>query len=152
MSLKIKIEGGYADNHKIPLSDMAKLSESIQNISKNYEVKNGKTTYTDIYINANKKGSFEIILDLLQSEFAKGVATGVATNYLTELSKDIKNFILYTDKKKYIEDLINDIYDLSIELADAEYYDYRLEQKKQLLEEKEKCLNAEYSTFNSIKK
>lgn len=152
MGLIIDIEGGYADNHKIPLSDMAKLSDSIQSISKNYEIKAGKKIYTDIYINANEKGSFQIILDLLQDEYVKGVVTGLATTYFTGLSKDIKSFILYTDKKLYIEELINDVYNLSIELADAEYYDYKMEQKKQLLEEKERCLNAEFSTFNSIKK
>lgn len=152
MSLKIKIEGGYANNHKIPLSDMAKLSESLQSISKNFEAKNGKTTYTDIYIDAAKEGCFEIILDLLQNDYVQGVTIGVAANYLTDLTKDIKKFILYTDKKRFIEELVNDVYNLSIELADAEYYDYRLEQKRQILEEKEKCLNAEFSTFNSLKK
>lgn len=152
MSLTVKIKGGYADQHKIPLNDMAKLSKSIQTISKNYETKDGKSIYTDIYIDAAKEGCFEIVLDLLQnSEFTKGVLTGVASNYLYDLSKDIKSFLLYTDKKKAIESLVNDVYNLSIELADADYYDYRLEQKEQELEEKEKMLNAEFSTFNSIK-
>lgn len=152
MSLKIKIRGGYADKHKIPLNDMAKLSKSIQTISKNYELKDGKDSFTDIYIDAAKEGCFEIILDLLQNNiYAQGVATGLATNYLYDLSKDIKSFLLYTDKKRVIESLINDVYNLSIELSDADYYDFRLEQKKQELEEKEKQLNAEFSTFNSIK-
>lgn len=152
MSLKIKIRGGYADKHKIPLNDMAKLSKSIQTISKNYEIKDGKNIYTDIYIDAAKEGCFEIVLDLLQNnQYVQGVATGLATNYLYDLSKDIKNFLLYTDKKEAIESLVNDVYNLSIELADADYYDYRLEQKKQELEQKEKILHAEFSTFNSIK-
>lgn len=152
MSLKIKIKGGYADKHKIPLNDMAKLSKSIQTISKNYEIKDRKNIYTDIYIDGAKEGCFEIILDLLQNNiYAQGVATGLATNYLYDLSKDIKSFIVYSDKKQAIEKLVNEIYSLSIELADAEYYDYRLEQKEQELEQKEKYLNAEFSTFNSIR-
>ena len=148
MSLTIKIRGGYADKHKIPLNDMAKLSKSIQTISKNYEIKDGKSIYTDIYIDAAKEGCFEIILDLLQNN---PYVQGVGAAYLYDLSKDIKIFLLQTDKKKKIESLVNDVYNLSIELADADYYDYRLEQKKLKLEEKEKMLNAEFSTFNSIK-
>ena len=148
MSLKIKIKGGYADHHRIPLNDMAKLSKSIQMISKNFEIRNGKNIYTDIYIDSAKNGCFEIALDLLQNN---PYVQGVGAAYLYDLSKDIKNFILYKDKKVFIESLINDIYELSIELSDADYYDYRLEQKKQELEEKEKILNAEFSTFNSIK-
>jgi hypothetical protein len=152
MGLKIKIQGGYADKHRISLNDISKLSESIQSISKNYEIKNGKTVFTDIYISGTQEGCFEIFLDLIENEYVQGVFTGVATNYLTDLTKDMKNFILYTDKKNFIEKLINDVYELSIELADAEYYDYQLEKKRQLLEEKEKILNAEFSSFNSIKK
>lgn len=148
MSLKIKIIGGYADKHKIPLNDLAKLSKSIQVISKNYEIKDGKNIYTDIYLDAAREGCFEIVLDLLQNN---PYVQGVGAAYLYDLSKDIKKFLLYTDKKKAIESLVNDVYNLSIELADADYYDYRLEQKKQELEEKEKMLNAEFSTFNSIK-
>lgn len=148
MSLTIKIRGGYADKHKIPLNDMAKLSKSIQTISKNYEIKDGKSIYTDIYIDAAKEGCFEIVLDLLQNN---PYVQGVGAAYLYDLSKNIKNFLLYTDKKEAIESLVNDVYNLAIELANADYYDYRLEQKKQELEEKEKMLNAEFSTFNSIK-
>jgi hypothetical protein len=148
MSLLVKINGGYADKHIIPLNDMAKLSKAIQNISKNYEIKNEKTIYTDIYINTTKEGSFEIVLDLLQNN---PYVQGIGAAYLYDLSKDIKSFILYTDKKKTIENLINDVYSLSIELADADYYDYNLEKKKQELEKKEKFLTAEFSTFNSIK-
>ncbi|MFY4817943.1 hypothetical protein ACOTWJ_06920 [Aliarcobacter butzleri] len=148
MSLKIKIKGGYADHHKIPLNDMAKLSKSIQIISKNFEVRDGKKIYTDIYIDSAKEGCFEIALDLLQNN---AYVQGIGAAYLYDLSKDIKNFVLYNDKKKSIESLVNDVYNLSIELADADYYDYRLEQKKQELEEKEKILNAEFSTFNAIK-
>ena len=152
MGLIIKINGGYADNHKISLHDMAKLSESIQSISKNYEIKNDINLFTDIYIDGTREGCFEIILNLLQDDYVKGIVTGLATNYLTELTKEIKNFIIYTSKKETIEKLIDEVYNLSIELADAEYYDYKLEEKKQLLEKKEKVLNAEFSTFNSIKK
>lgn len=148
MSLKIKIKGGYADQHKIPLNDMAKLSKSVQTISKNFEIRNGKKIYTDIYIDSAKEGCFEIVLDLFQNN---PYVQGIGAAYLYDLSKDIKNFLLYTDKKKIIETLINDVYNLSIELADADYYDYKLEQKKQELEEKESILNAEFSTFNSIK-
>lgn len=152
MGLKIKINGGYADKHRISLNDISKLSESIQSISKNYEIKNGKTDFTDIYISGTQEGCFEIFLDLLANDYVQGVLTGVATNYLTDLTKEIKSFVLYTDKKRFIEELINDVYELSIELADSEYYDYKLEEKRQLLEEKEKKLNAEFSSFNSIKK
>ena len=147
MGMKVTLRGGYADSHQISLNDISILSKSIQTISKNFESKNGKKTYTEIYINATKEGCFEIFLDLLNNPYVQGVATA----YLYDLSKDIKTFISHSDKKAYIEKLINDIYSMSIELADADYYDYLLEEKKQILEKKEKILNSELSTFNSIK-
>ncbi len=36
MSLKIKLEGGYADNHQILVDDMAVIAKSIQNLSKKF--------------------------------------------------------------------------------------------------------------------
>ncbi|MBU0457050.1 MAG: hypothetical protein KKD75_02810 [Nanoarchaeota archaeon] len=147
MGLKIKLNGGYADNHQISLNDMSVLSKSIQTISKNFELKNEKTTYTDIYINATKEGSYEILLDLLNNPYVQGIGSA----YLYDLSKDIKSFISNSDKKISIQKLIDEIYSMSIELADADYYDYRLEEKKQLLEKKEFFLNSEFSTFNAIR-
>lgn len=147
MGLKVKLNGGYADNHQISLNDMAILSKSIQIISKNFELKNGKTVHTEIYINATKEGSYEIFLDLLNNPYIQGVGSA----YLYDLSKDIKSFISSNEKIKIIEKLIDDVYSLSIELSDADYYDYRLEEKNQLLKDKEKILNSEFSTFNSIR-
>ena len=146
MSLIIQLEGGYANQHQISLNDMAILAKSIQNISKNFEIKNNKYSYTDIYINATQEGSFEILLDLLNNPLVQGLAI----NYLYDLLKDIKSFIIYTDKKVFIKELIDEIYALSIELAEANSYDYDLENKQQILEKKEKILNAEFSSFNSI--
>lgn len=146
MSLIIKLEGGYADQHKISLNDMSILSKSIQNMSKNFEIRNNKNYYTDIYISATQEGSYEIWLDLLNNPLTQGLAV----NYLYDLLKDIKQFIVYTDKKEFIKKLIDEIYILSLELAEADSYDYALEMKQKKLEEKEKILNSEFSSFNSI--
>jgi hypothetical protein len=147
MGLKVKLNGGYADNHQISLNDMSVLSKSIQTISKNFELKNGEKTHTEIYINATKEGSYEIFLDLLNNPYVVGVGSA----YLYDLSKYIKSFISHRDKKAIIQKLIDDVYSISVELADADYYDYRLEEQKQILEQKEKILNSEFSTFNSIR-
>jgi uncharacterized protein YoaH (UPF0181 family) len=147
MSLKVKLEGGYADSHQISLDDIAVIAKSIQNISKNFEIKNGKNTYTTLYVDSTKKGSYEIIINLINDPYFQGLAT----TYLYDLAKDIKTFLKSEKKKEKIEKLINEIYLLALELAESDTYDYKYEQQQRLLEEKEKILSTEFSSFNSIK-
>ena len=147
MSLKIVLNGGYADKHQISLNDMSILSKSVQNISKYHEIKHGKTKFTDVYITATKEGSYELLLELWNNNPAIQVIGG---GLLYDLAKEIKNFIIYTDKKEYIKSLVDDIYTLSMELDAEDSYDYIFEEKKELLEEKEKRLNAEFATYSSI--
>ena len=147
MNLEIKIEGGYADEHKISLDDIAILSKSIQLISRNYELKNNKKQTTDIYISATKEGSLEILLDLLNN----GIAQGVAATYLYELAREIKSYMFYDEKKTVIQKLLDEMYALAYELAEAEYYDVEIERKQQKVTKIENTLKSEYSTFNAIK-
>ncbi|MGD9970785.1 MAG: hypothetical protein AB7S65_10045 [Sulfuricurvum sp.] len=146
MSLSVKVNGGYADQHKISLDDIAILAKSIQAISRNYQSKNDEKVYTDIYISADRAGSYELLLELLNNPYVQGVGSA----YLYDLSKEIKSFLLTKDKKKVITTLIDEIFSLALKLADEDYYDYRVEEKNQLLEKKERLLQLEYSTFNAI--
>lgn len=147
MSLKIKLIGGYADNHQILVDDMSVIVKSIQNLSKNFEIKNSKSNYTSLYIDTTKEGSYEIILNLINDPYFQGLATA----YFYDLTKDIKTFLHSKNKKEKIENLINEIFILALELNESDYYDYEHEKKQQVLKEKEKVLGAEFSSFNSIK-
>lgn len=147
MSLKIKLEGGYADNHQIPVEDMAIIAKSIQNLSKNFEIKNNKNEYTTLYIDTTKEGSYEIILNLINDPYFQSLSTA----YFYDLSKDIKTFLQSEKKKEKIEKLIDEIYKFAIELSESDYYDYKHEEKQKKLEKKEKILKAELSSFSSIK-
>ena len=146
MSLIIKVEGGYADSHKISLNDISILSTSIQLISWNYEQQQNIKNTTDIYISAENVGSYELVLDILNHPITQGIGSA----FLYDLTKNIKSYMSINDKKIFIQNLTNDIYQLAIELEGYEDYDIELERKKQLLEDKEQLLITENSTFNAI--
>ena len=63
--MTITLNGGSSDFHMISLSDMKKIADSIQKISYNFEYQEERTKQKEIYIKANKEGSFEILLGLL---------------------------------------------------------------------------------------
>lgn len=147
----IKIEGGASDLHMISLTNMRKITDSIQKISYNFEYQLQGTREKDIYIKANKEGSFEITLGLIDFAQYKPIIEGIAASFLYDLIKKMKEYISSSEKRAYIKKLLDDTYSMAIELAEAEYYDVGFEKKKQTIEKNIKLINAEFSNYNAIK-
>jgi hypothetical protein len=149
--MNIRLNGGSTDLHMIALSDMKKLAESIQKISYNYEYEQYGTRNTEIYIQANKEGSFEIVLSLIDSVNYQTVFEGLAGAFLYDLINKMKS---YTQSKQFVLDtkkLIDSTFELAIELADEEYFDSQFVNKKQTIEDNLKKINAEFSNYNAMK-
>lgn len=149
--MTIILNGGSSDFHMISLNDMKKIADSIQKISYNFEYQEQKTRQKEIYIKANKEGSFEILLGLLDPTNYQTIAEGVAVAYLYDLIKKMETYVKSDKYKEDIKSLIDETYRISIELAKEEYYDVRFKRKKQIIQENIKKINAEFSNYNSMK-
>lgn len=149
--MNIKLNGGSTDLHMIALVDMKKLAESIQKISYNYEYEQYGTRNREIYIQANKEGSFEIVLGLIDNVNYQTIFEGLAGAFLYDLINKMKS---YTQSKKFVRDikkLIDATFELAIELAEEEYFDSQFGNKKQTIEDNLKKINAEFSNYNAMK-
>lgn len=147
----IKLNGGASDVHMIALADMAKLSDALQKLSYNLEYQHYGTKQQGIFIKANKEGSFEIALGLIDSETMKTLVEGVGSAILYDLIKGLKQYILFGDKRSDIKKLLDQTFELAVSLAEAEYYDINLERKKKNIEANIKLLNSEFASFNAVK-
>lgn len=147
----VKLNGGSTDIHMISLNDMRKLSDSIQKISYNYEYQVHGTKNRNIYIEANKEGSFEILLGLIDPSYLAGLVVGVQGNFLFELIKKMREYLDSNTKKEDIKKLVDETFKLALELAEAEYFDIRLEKKKQTIEKNTKLINAELANYQAMK-
>lgn len=135
----------------ISLNDMRKLSDSIQKISYNYEFQTYGTKNQSIYIQANKEGSFEILLGLIDPSYLAGLIVGVQGNFLFELIKKMREYLDSDTKKEDIKKLVDETFQLALELAEAEYFDVRFEKKKQTIEKNTKLINAELANYQAMK-
>lgn len=130
---------------------MRKLSDSIQKISYNYEFQEYGTKNQNIYIEANKEGSFEILLGLIDPSYLAGLLVGVQGNFLFELIKKMREYLDSDTKKEDIKKLVDETFQLALELAEAEYFDVRFEKKKQTIEKNTKLINAELANYQAMK-
>ena len=149
--MTITLNGGSSDFHMISLNDMKKIADSIQKISYNFEYQEQKTRQKEIYIKANKEGSFEILLGLLDPTNYQTIVEGVAGAYLYDLIKKMKTYVKSDKYKEDIKFLIDETYKIAIELAKEEYYDVKFKRKEQTIKENIKKINAEFSNYNSMK-
>jgi hypothetical protein len=147
----IKLNGGASDVHMMSLADMAKLSDALQKLSYNLEFQQSGTKKQEIFIKANKEGSFEIALGLIDPETMKTLVEGVGSAILYDLIKGLKQYILFGDKRADIKKLLDQTFELAVSLAEAEYYDVNLEKKKKNIEANIKLLNSEFASFNAVK-
>jgi hypothetical protein len=147
----VKLNGGSTDLHMISLNDMRKLSDSLQKISYNYELQKYGTKNRNIYIQANKEGSFEILLGLIDPSYLAGLIVGVQGNFLFELIKKMREYLDSDTKKEDIKKLVDETFQLALELAEAEYFDVRFEKKKQTIEKNTKLINAELANYQAMK-
>lgn len=149
--MTITLNGGSSDFHMISLNDMKKIADSIQKISYNLEYQEERTKQKEIYIKANKEGSFEILLGLLDPTNYQTIVEGVAGAYLYDLIKKMKTYVKSDKYKEDIKFLIDETYKIAIELAKEEYYDVKFKRKEQTIKENIKKINAEFSNYNSMK-
>lgn len=149
--MTITLNGGSSDYHMMSLNDMKKIADSIQKISYNFEYQEFKTKNQEIYIKANKEGSFEILLGLIDPINFQTVAEGVAGAFLYDLIKKMQSYIKSVEYKNTIKLLVDETFKLALELAEEEYYDVRFKKKKQIIEENIKKINSEFSNYNSMK-
>ena len=147
----VKLNGGSANIHMVSLSDMRKLSDSIQKISYNYEYAIYGTRDKTIYITANKEGSFEILLGLIDPNHLSMVLDGVQGAFLYDLIKKMGEYLNSEASKDNIKKLLNETFSLALELAEAEYFDVKFEKKKQTIENNTKLINAELANYQAIK-
>jgi hypothetical protein len=147
----VKINGGSADLHMISLTDMKKLSESIQKISYNYEYEKYGTRNKTIYIKANREGSFETLLGLIDPTHVSAILDGVEGAFLYDLIKKMKEYLTSDITKVRIKQLVEETFDLALELAESEYYDTRFDKKKQKIEKNTKLVNAELANYQAMK-
>ncbi len=147
----IKLNGGSTELHMISLNDMRKLSDSIQKISYNFEYQLHGTKNKNIYIEANKEGSFEILLGLIDPISMQTVTEGLIGAYLYDLIKKMREYLNSDTKKEDIKKLVNETFDLALELAEAEYFDVRFEKKKKKIETNTKLINAELANYQAMK-
>jgi len=149
--MKIKLNGGSTDNHMISLNDMRKLSDSVQKISYNYEYQIHGSKTKNIYIEATKEGSFDIILGLIDPAHMTAIVDGVQGAFLYDLIKKMGEYLDSDTKKNDIKELIDKTFSLALELAEADYYDVRFDRKKKLIEKNTKLINAELANYQSMK-
>lgn len=147
----VKLNGGSTDLHMISLNDMRKLSDSIQKISYNYEFQKYGTRNQNIYIQANKEGSFEILLGLIDPTYLKGIIDSLQGAFLYELITKMREYLDSDTKKEDIKKLVDETFQLALELAEAEYFDVRFEKKKQTIEKNTKLINAELANYQAMK-
>ena len=146
----VKFNGGSADMPMISLADMKKIADSIQKISYNYEYEKYGTKTKTIYIKANKEGSFETYLTLIEPNHMSAILDGLQAAFLYDLIKKMREY-LTSDASKKIEQLVDETFELALELAEAEYFDTRFEKKKQTIEKNTKLLNAELANYQAMK-
>jgi len=147
----VKLEGGSSDLHMVSLNDMRKLADSIQKISYNYEYQEYGTKTRNIYIKANKEGSFEILLGLLEPTSLVTVGQGLMGAFLYDLIHKMREYFNSEVKKETIKNLIDTTFSLALELVEAEYFDINFEKKKQTIEENTKLINAELANYQAMK-
>ena len=111
----VKLKGGSAELHMISLNDMKKLSDSIQKISYNYEYEKYSTRNQNIYIKANKEGSFEILLGLIDPTHMSAILDGVQGAFLYDLIKKMGEYLDSDTTKKYIKKLVDETFKLALE-------------------------------------
>lgn len=149
--MNIKLNGGSTDIHMISLNDMRKLSDSIQKISYNYEYQLHGTKNQNIYIEANKEGSFEILLGLIDPISMQTVTEGLMGAYLYDLINKMREYLNSDTKKEDIKNLVDETFTLALDLAEAEYFDVRFEKKKKKIETNTKLINAELANYKAMK-
>lgn len=147
----VKLNGGSTDLHMISLNDMRKLSDSIQKISYNYEYQIHGTKNQNIYIEANKEGSFEILLGLIDPISMQTVSEGLIGAYLYDLIHKMGEYLNSDTKTEDIKKLVDETFKLALDLAEAEYFDVRFEKKKQTIEKNTKLINAELANYQAMK-
>lgn len=147
----VKLNGGSTELHMISLNDMRKLSDSIQKISYNYEYQLYGTKNKNIYIEANKEGSFEILLGLIDPTHLTTIIDSVEGAFLYDLIKKMGEYLQSDTKKEDIKKLVDTTFDLALELAEAEYFDVRFEKKKKKIEINTKLINAELANYQAMK-
>ncbi len=147
----VKLNGGSTDVHMISLNDMRKLSDSIQKISYNYEYQLHGTKNQNIYIEANKEGSFEILLGLIDPISMRTVSEGLVGAYLYDLIKKMREYLNSNTKKEDIKKLVDETFELALDLVEAEYFDVRFEKKKKKIETNTKLINAELANYQAMK-
>ena len=149
--MKIKLNGGSTDNHMISLNDMKKLSDSVHQISYNYEYQIRGTKINNIYIEATKEGSFEILLGLINPLHMTAIMDGVQGAFLYDLIKKMGEYLDSDTKKDDIKKLVDKTFSLALELSEADYYDVKFERKKKMIEKNTKLINAELANYQSMK-
>lgn len=147
----IKLNGGASDAHMMSLSDMAKLSDALQKLSYNLEYQRYGTKQQEIYIQANREGSFEIILGLLDPATVQALKEGIGAAILYDLIKGMKSYVFFAEKRAELKQLLNQTFELAVSLAEAKYYDVNLERKKKKVEQNIQILNSEFASFNAVK-
>jgi len=147
----VKLEGGSSDLHMVSLNDMRKLTDSIQKISYNYEYQKYGTRNQNIYIEANKEGSFEILLGLLEPTSLQAVGQGLMGAFLYDLIHKMSEYLNSEAKKEDIKNLIDATFSLALELTEAEYFDVNFEKKKKIIEKNTKLINAELANYQAMK-
>jgi len=147
----VKLEGGSSDLHMVSLNNMRKLSDSIQRISYNYEYQEFGTKTKNIYIKANKEGSFEILLGLLEPTSLTTVGQGLMGAFLYDLIHKMREYFNSEIKKEEIKNLIDRTFSLALELIDNKYFDVNFEKKKKTIEENTKLINAELANYQAMK-
>ena len=147
----IKLNGGSTDLHMVSLVDMQKLSDSIQKISYNHEYQMHGTRDKTIYITANKEGSFEIHLGLIDPNHLSMVLDGVQGAFLYDLIKKMGEYLNSEASRDNIKKLLDKTFTLALELVEAEYFDVKFEKKKQTIENNTKLINAELANYQAMK-
>ena len=147
----IKLNGGSADLHMVSLVDMQKLSDSIQKISYNHEYQMHGTRDKTIYITANKEGSFEMNLGLIDPNHLSMVLDGVQGAFLYDLIKKMGEYLNSEASRDNIKKLLDETFTLALELVEAEYFDVKFEKKKQTIENNTKLINAELANYQAMK-
>lgn len=147
----VKLNGGSTNLHMISLNDMRKLSDSIQKISYNYEFQMYGTKNQNIYIEANKEGSFEILLGLIDPTHLTAITDGILSAFLYDLIKKMGEYLNSDTKKEDIKKLVDETFKFALDLAEAEYFDVKFEKKKQAIEKNTKLINAELANYQAMK-
>ena len=111
----VKLNGGSTELHMISLNDMKKLSDSIQKISYNFEYQKHGTKNQNIYIEANKEGSFEILLTLIDPIHLTTIIDGVQGAFLYDLIKKMGEYLKSDTKKEDIKSLVDETFKLALD-------------------------------------